>query len=88
MARSIGARSLNVLDGVQGEDVALVDNRLATSSHFVARQAELGGVGFAVHDAIIAQVLDRVGADPYEDRAACAAFESLLNGESPFRYEP
>jgi hypothetical protein len=78
--------ALNVLDGVQGEDVAMVANRLKACGHFVGRQWALGAQAYPVLDAIIADVIAGigtgvVGSGELQADAACGVFDDLIGND-------
>jgi hypothetical protein len=79
---SLETIALNVLDGVQGDDVAMVENRLLACGHSVGRQRALGDGASAIQDTVLARVIAGIGTGVLgtieaQADAACAAFDDL-----------
>lgn len=70
--------ALNVYDGVMGEDVVVVDNRLLVAQHYLTRQEDLGDDAEPVTDVDLADIVASVGADIDDAHSACGALDALI----------
>ncbi|WP_245606844.1 choice-of-anchor U domain-containing protein [Simplicispira psychrophila] len=77
---SLASIAMNILDGTEGSDRLVLDNRQKVARYFVTRAEELGRAAPDIHDGnVLAGLVSDVGSDATSASAACARVDRLLD---------
>lgn len=81
---SLASIAISIMDGTEGSDAAILDNRKTVARHFITRMEALGAAAPAITDgSLLADLMAATDGDSASAAAACERMDELINTSTP-----